>query len=252
MIIFYSGITAFIFLTLMLLMRNWGTTEIFPGSHTLIHDKIEQGLFLLIGPPGAGKTIFCKQFVLNSLNKGKPVVYLTTEESATMITDSMKKYGWNVSDYVKKNKLRIIDAFSSRGNVPIKTRYYVKNPENLTDLSVTIEEARKRITNLRFVIDSITNLILNVDEKSGQKFMQIITGRLKAAKALGFCILDSGVLDDAFLNFLRIIFDGVIEMDIVEDKSGLKRRMRIFSLKQVKHDSSWHEFQITNEGIEIL
>ena len=252
MIIFYSGVVTFIILALIFLIREPRRTEIFPGSNKLIHDTIEYGLFLLIGPPGTGKTIFCKQFAFDSLKNGSPVVYLTTEESPGMIVESMKKFEWNVNIYARINKLRIIDAFSYRSNAPVKTRYYIENPENLTDLSVTIEEARKRITNLRFIMDSMTNLILNVDKNSGQKFMQVITGRLKAAKALGFCVLDAGVLDETFLNFLRIVFDGVIEMDITEDKSGLKRKMRIFSLKQGRHDSSWHEFKITNKGIEIL
>ena len=183
MIIFYSGIIAFICMALLILSRDFRKPEIFPGSKNLIHDKIEYGLFLIIGSPGVGKTIFCKQFAFNSLKNGDPVVYLTTEESPSMIVESMKKFGWDISNYIMKNKLRIIDAFSYRINAPKKTRYYIENPENLTDLSVTIEKARKNTTNLRFIVDSITNLILNVDRNSGQKFMQVITGRLKAASA---------------------------------------------------------------------
>jgi len=209
-------------------------------------------LFLLIGPPGVGKTIFCKQYAFNSLRNGNPVVYLSTEESPSMIVESMKKFEWNVNIYARTNKLRIIDAFSYRSNAPVKTRYYIENPENLTDLSVTIKEARKRITNLRFIMDSMTNLILNVDKNSGQKFMQVITGRLKVANALGFCVLDAGVLDETFLNFLRIVFDGVIEMRLTEAEGWMKREMRVYSMRLGRHDNSWHEFQVTNEGIKIL
>ncbi|MEM3571963.1 MAG: ATPase domain-containing protein [Candidatus Bathyarchaeia archaeon] len=48
------------------------------------------------------------------------------------------------------------------------------------------------------------------------------------------------------------MFDGVIEMRFKEDKEQLKREIRIYSLKSGRHDSSWHEFQITDKGIKII
>ncbi|MEM3571962.1 MAG: ATPase domain-containing protein [Candidatus Bathyarchaeia archaeon] len=103
--------------------------EIFPGSNRLIHDRIDYGLLLLAGPPGVGKTIFCKQNIFNSLKNGNYVIYLTTEETPSMIIESMKKFGWNISSYLKNDKLRIIDAFSYRSNIPSKSKYYIDNPE---------------------------------------------------------------------------------------------------------------------------
>lgn len=224
----------------------------FPGSNHLIYDKIEYGLLLLAGPPGVGKTIFCKQSVFNSLKAGNHVVYLTTEESPGMIVDSMEKFGWSVSKHLRNDKLRIIDAFSYRSNIPSKSKYYIENPENLTNVSITIEKAREGVSNLRFVFDSITSLILRVDPGSGQKFIQVVTSRLRTAKALGICVLDTGILDETFLNFLRFVFDGVIEMRFKEDEGRLKREIRIYSLKSGRHDASWHEFQITDGGIKII
>ncbi len=50
---------------------------------------------------------------------------------------------------------------------------------------------------------------------------------------------------------MRFIFDGVIEMTVVESMGKMKRQMRVYSLKRGKHDPDWHEFSITNRGIVV-
>ncbi len=39
----------------------------------------EGTLILLAGPPGAGKSTFCHQVVLNGLAMDKPVIFVTTQ-----------------------------------------------------------------------------------------------------------------------------------------------------------------------------
>ncbi len=177
---------------------------------------------------------------------------MATEESPGMMVDSIKKFGWDVSNFMDRGELRVIDVFSYRSNTPSESKYYIDQPENLTDISINIERAREGISRLRFVMDSITSLILNAGNELGQQFMQTITGRLKAAKAMGIFALDAGILGEAFHNFLRFIFDGVIEMRITEDEGKPKRQIRVYSLTLGRHDASWHDFQITDNGIKIL
>ncbi len=224
---------------------------IFPGSNKLIHDTMESGLLLLAGPPGVGKTIFCKESVLYSLKDGNAVVYMATEETPNSIVASMKRFGWDVSESVSNDLLRIVDVYSYRGRTDPETKYYVENPENLTHVTLTLDKAREGVSNLRFILDSITSLAMFVGPGTGQRLMQTIIQRLKASGTLGICVLDVGILDETFLNYLRFIFDGVIEMAVTEEKGRLKRIIRVFSFKAGKHDTSWHEFTISNKGVEI-
>ncbi len=226
--------------------------QIFPGSNKLINETIESGLLLLAGPPGVGKTIFCKESVFYSLKDGNAVVYMATEETPNNIFASMKQFGWDVSESVANDLLRIVDVYSYRSKADPETKYYVENPENLTHVMLTLDKAREGVSNLRFILDSITSLAMFVGPGTGQKFMQTIIQRLRASGTLGICVLDVGILDEAFLNYLRFIFDGVIEMAVTEEEGRLKRIIRVFSLKGGKHDTSWHEFTISDEGIEVM
>jgi KaiC/GvpD/RAD55 family RecA-like ATPase len=50
-----------------------------------IQEVPKESLVLLSGPPGAGKSTFCHQVVLNGLAMDKPVVYVTTEHGPTEV-----------------------------------------------------------------------------------------------------------------------------------------------------------------------
>ena len=53
----------------------------------------DNSLVLLSGPPGAGKSTFCHQAVLNSLAMDRPVIFITTEHSASEIVDFLQTRG---------------------------------------------------------------------------------------------------------------------------------------------------------------
>jgi KaiC/GvpD/RAD55 family RecA-like ATPase len=50
-----------------------------------IQEVPKNSLVLLSGPPGAGKSTFCQQTVLNGLAMDKPVIFVTTEKGPAEI-----------------------------------------------------------------------------------------------------------------------------------------------------------------------
>jgi len=44
-----------------------------------IQEVPKESLILLSGPPGAGKSTFCHQVVLNGLAMDKPIIFVTTD-----------------------------------------------------------------------------------------------------------------------------------------------------------------------------
>lgn len=218
------------------------TVEAFPGERILIANGIPHGIWLLVGPPGVGKSTFCKQFIADGLKVGKNAIYVSTEETP----DSIREY----IHHPDNGQVRIVDCYSWReGGNP--THDYVANPSNLNDLNILLEKSKSGLTQFRYVMDSISSLAVSAGLSPVQKFLQISIARLRTVKATGLCVVELGAQDEKFMNYLRYAFDGVIEMDFTENGSNLGRTIRIFSMKGVRHETTKRSFSIGDNGITL-
>ena len=50
-------------------------------------------IVLLVGPPGAGKSAFCQQVALRSLEVDKPIIYVTTRYGSSDAERALKERG---------------------------------------------------------------------------------------------------------------------------------------------------------------
>lgn len=223
--------------------------EAFPGASKIVQSQVGNGLWLLIGPTGVGKSVFTKQFIWEGLREGIPSVYVITDEAPRFAVQSMKALGFDVETFLKNEELVIVDCYSPRAQLPSDSKFSA-NPEIASDVSIAIEHARRRFSRMRFVIDSVTTIVMNIAPISGQRFMQVITSRIRES-SVGILTMEAGVPDPNFMNFFRYLFDGVFEMKIEESESGLQRYFRVFSLRGVKHSSGWFPCAITDRGVVI-
>lgn len=81
-----------------------------------LNDIIEQGFpesspILLSGSPGAGKTLTSLQFLYHGAQNNEPGIYITFEEPKESILTAGKRFGWEFSEYIKNNKLVIVEYF---------------------------------------------------------------------------------------------------------------------------------------------
>lgn len=229
------------------------SVDVFPGSSRLVEGEVPSESLLLLGPSGIGKTIFCKQFLYNGLIIGEPSIYVTTDESPEEIGKSMKSFGFDIKPYLDSGMFRIVDCHSWKLGGESASEYAVNNPADLAAVSIAIEKARQGLKKIRFVLDSVTGLtsICSHNVTVFSKFLQIVVARIRLINGNALFTATPEAHDQQFMGFLRLTFDGTLEMK--EDESGkeIKRLLRIFSLKGAKHKTYWTPFEITERGIIV-
>lgn len=240
--------------------------EPFPGASKIVQSQIGNGVWLLIGPTGVGKSVFAKQYIWEGLLEGIPSVYVIADEPPDLSVQSMESLGFNVKPFIERGELVIVDCYSPRVGLPPASKFYA-NPDNLSDVSIAIEEARRNFPKMRCVMDSLTSVVVNAPPASGQRLMQLTSSRIRQS-GTGILLMEAGVPDPNFMNFFRYIFDGVFEMKTEESElrhegifkvfspTGVKlgilqRFFRVFSLKGVKHSTAWFPYSITDKGIVV-
>jgi KaiC/GvpD/RAD55 family RecA-like ATPase len=88
-------------------------------SLTELQDIPTQNLILLVGPPGAGKSTFCQQAILQGLAIDKPIIYVTTERDPSKAEAALKERGLA---HVEPGLLSFVDAYNETVGVSVPDR----------------------------------------------------------------------------------------------------------------------------------
>ena len=226
-------------------------TEVFPGANLLIDGEIPRGIYLLTGHSGAGKTVFCKNFIAMGLSNQETGIYLSTDDDCSEIQASIQKLKEDQDR--TKGDLRLIDAYSWRVRGVTESGPFVTvNPANLTGVMIACQKICQGVSKPRFVFDSITNLAIQSDPNTTLKFLQLVTAKMRSLNALAFFTLIPTSHDNMFVSTVKTMFDGIFEMRLDDIGSDITRMLRIFSIKGVKHQTRWITFTIFEKGISIV
>lgn len=120
------------------------------GFDELVEGGFPGGSSILVnGSPGAGKTIFSLQYLVNgAINDNEKGIYFTFEEKKEALFLQAKQFGWDLEDLEKKGKLKIISI-----GINLVDKYSV------SDMAEIIHDFDAK----RVVVDSITTLSFLVD-----------------------------------------------------------------------------------------
>ena len=121
-----------------------------PGFDDLIQGGIPKGFnVLLVGQPGAGKTIFGLQYLVNGAMYGENGIYVSLDSSNEIVKAQGKMFGWDVEGLEREGKLSFL-------KIPLD-----KPKINLFDI---LEEEVKAAKAVRLVFDSLADFAINIDQ----------------------------------------------------------------------------------------
>lgn len=229
-----------------------------PGiSHLVEGGGLPNSVLLLIGPVGAGKTMYCRQFFIDGLDNGDHCIYI----SSTLSENQYKSLFASRKDLPEHSVF--INPYLIEGQDNEKLGLAL---EKINDITESIMTHGKTTTNgmnnsdavstnndtnraILLIIDSLTHLFAIFGESSVITFVTQLYFLLKKIEGQAIFTLTTPSTNEYVI--LSSILDGILEMKL-EGDNVLTRNIRMLSIKGLHHNPSWIDFTISNDGSLIF
>jgi KaiC/GvpD/RAD55 family RecA-like ATPase len=213
---------------------------------------------LMRGPPGCGKSLFCKQILWEGLKKGEFGLYISIDHPPNEIRQSMATFGWDVTPYEKKGMFVIIDCFNGTFGIQGDEKYYVKNPLDLNEQMYVIDMCVKDIVNIRGP-DINVRVAYDSAPLSSMRdlptFFRIARRLISYAKTyncVGISPMHKGAQPKIVENALLQVADGIIELDKRIENNKLNYYLLIDKMMMTPHSRKIYPYLIADDGIHVI
>lgn len=211
-------------------------------------ELIENGLpmesvILVAGSPGAGKTTFAAQFLYEGATRlAERGIYVCFAETRNSLVRNLLRFGWDFEKLEREGRISILDLSTT------------KEPGIQSNLNLILEKIND-VGAKRLVIDSFTAFSMALTEPTDVRFLIHLLYRF--LQRIGCTTI---MISDTPWGSQRIgsgveefIADGIILMQTQFDENGdLRRTLSILKMRSTNHSRKTYEYEITNEGIQIL
>ena len=242
---------------------------IIPGFSSLVGqagaEKIDSGIILLMSPPGGGKTLYCRQMILESLENGASCIYINSSMTRKEYQNLFKSI---TEEKIKK--LKFLNPYLvATGTKESDISTGINDPKlsaTLQEIQNTIDEWTSSVTNTNtgtnqesttlsdntkyaIFIDSLTHMFTLFEEDKVLKFINALSFLIKELEATALITMSGTQSSNGtILNKLSSIFDIVLEIDVQEEADKIKRKLKLVSMKGAGSKSASAVFDIEEDG----
>ena len=175
-------------------------------------------MILLVGPPGAGKSAFCEQAVLQSLSIDRPTIFMTTEYGPSEAKKDLRERGLGE---IEPGLLNFIDAYNETVGLSVSDRpdTVYADCNNLSSIDIAISKLQDRIgkKGVLLVFDSLTSPYLF----SGSEILRFMRQTLSRFAAKGNAVIaciDEGCGKQEDLVAMMSQAHGIIKIEMEDDQ----------------------------------
>ena len=219
-----------------------------PGFDDVIRGGlVPDRLYLVDGEPGAGKTTFALQYLLEGVSLGERCLYVTLSETKEELISGAKSHGWSL-DGVEIFELLAEADLDGEGDLTML------NPSEVELIETTrkVLEAVERVQPSRMVFDSLSEMRLLAQSSLRYRRQILALKQFFIGRSCTVVLLDDRTAEGPDLQ-LHSIAHGVISLNFRSPPYGqLRRELEVKKLRGSDFASGFHDFVIRTGGIEVF
>lgn len=205
---------------------------------------VKNSVVAIYGSPGAGKSIFCTEFLREGLKNDEKVFYISMEQDIDSFLEQCDSFGFKEF----KENMNSNFIFSRMNGHDFKNFLSIDLPKIL--------ETRKG-KHARIVIDPLTPFLWEIKDPSLQR--NILTDTFKMLREFGTTLVTIERYGD--INRMELsediaipiyLSDMVILLSMIYNQNFYQKAISIVKMRFSSHSTGMHPFDIGNSGINIF
>jgi circadian clock protein KaiC len=220
-----------------------------PGMDEILHGGLIAGrLYLLDGNPGAGKTTFALQYLIEGVRHGEKCLYITLSETRQELEAGALSHGWSLDG------IEIVELAADYAGWQIDEQLTMYAPAE-----VELGEATGRILDVieqsnpsRLVFDSLSELRLLAQSSLRYRRQILALKQFFIGRETTVVLLDDRTGEGPDLQ-LHSIAHGVIALDSYTPTYGkVRRQLSVLKFRGSDFMSGFHDFNICHGGVAVF
>lgn len=214
-------------------------------------------IILVLGGPGAGKSMLCTQFISHGIKaSGEAGIIYYTDGTKDQYYGDMASVHLRLDQLEQTGKLAFLDSTPLRDlarGIKIGGVSLEKRELSVISMIDRIKDAGKKLNAQRVVVDSLGSFELaypDLGERRAITLHLIDTLRATNATCLLIDELYSVGLERA-VQLEEYLSDGVIQMQTLKVGRSLLRTILISKMRGTSHETQPRPYQITDTGISV-
>ncbi len=201
-------------------------------------------LYLIEGDPGTGKTTLAMQFLMEGVQQGESVLYVTLSETEEELRANARSHGWSLAG------VNIFELTAPADSLKPEAQYTVFYPSEveLNDTTAAVLAEVERLKPRRIVFDSLSEMRLLAGDALRYRRQMIALKQYFTGRRSTVLLLDDHTTGEPELQ-VHSIAHGVIALEqITQGYGGERRTLRVCKLRGVRYRPGNHDLKIDTGG----
>lgn len=220
-----------------------------PGLDAILHGGyVGNGIYLISGPSGTGKSTLGLQFLLQGVAEGESVLYVTLSQQETSLRRIARSHGWSLGQ-VHLEGLEVHDVTPGSGaQQTVLHTHEVELPETVASFEAAVDRVRPS----RVVFDSLSELRLLAGDPFRYR-REILRMRAFLADRACTALLLHPSAKESGSDPVEDLVDGVIRLQqTTPPHGGVQRRLLVVKTRGAAFSSGYHDMAIRTGGLTVF